>query len=326
MAIKEMRPGRIEVEVSNLASLNTTPQAQDLPGGLYPLQTRAYEMDDYRVRLGWPVSPPMHDIRATSLVSCTGETFSTRDDNTAVRTGAVLRWVADSTTYNEVGLRWDPIQDATGGHPYWTAPVDNLPVLINDYEYRVKDERFKMSALNFDSDTANYLTADFTSTLGGATGYTVIMVMSPNSVYGNDVSVPYNGLWCPVEESGTWSSVTIQGGYLWLETESDDRKSAIAITPELNSNAPLYLAIVFGRPETVFYAGTGPDEMRVKSVVTYDNVGLMSNEVFLGRSEEDLLHTADMALFDLNLYADRLTASEIKNEFSLLARAYGGNE
>jgi hypothetical protein len=286
---------------------------------------------------GWPVSVPRHDIHATSMISCAGETFAVRDDTTAVQTGALLRWVADAGLYDEIAWQWKPIQNQTGAQVVWETSVEYAPTLIEEYSYRVQDERFLMTALNFDSDTKNHMWADFTTTIGGASGYTVIMVMSPNSTFGNNLDVPFNGLWCPGRATpatdvfpetvdDTWSAVTMQGRYLYLETETEGPKRGISIDPALNSSAPLYLAIVFGRPETVFYAGAGPDSMRVKTLTTNDNVGLMDNGVVLGRSTGDVLHTADMALFDLAVYADRLTASEVRAEFALLSGAYGGSE
>ena len=74
--------------------------------------------------------------------------------------------------------------------------MEEMPELIYDYEYRVVNERFIVSALNFDSDTQNHMWTDLASAFGGPLGYTVIMVFSPNSAYGNNVEVPYNGLWC----------------------------------------------------------------------------------------------------------------------------------
>lgn len=332
-----IRPGVVEVTMDVGVSMNADPpQVVDAPGGLYPLQARAFEMDEYRLMSGWPVSVPKYDIRARTLVSATGEKFADRLDPISVKTGALNRWVADDTLYDETALTWHPLQDGTD-RPVWTTSSNYAPIFIPEYEYRVKDERFYHSALNFDSDTRKHMWCDFTSTIGGSSGYTVIMVMSPNSVYGNDIDVPYNGIWSPGKPSpGTptfadplqahWMAVTIQGNYLYLETESTGRTRGISVAPSLGSTAPLYLAMVFDRPEVTFYAGDGPSSIRVKTLPTgtTDPVPL-DGRITLGRTVGDVLHTADMALFDLGIYPNRLQASEVASEFSLLSQAYGGD-
>lgn len=338
MGVIEMNPGRVEIIISADAQMMAEPPlAATAPGGLYPLQTRSFEMDEYRIMAGWPVEVPKYDIQCRTMISASGETFSNRDDPTSVETSALIRWVADATLYDETALLWRPLVDNTGVRSFWQTSVEYAPVLIHDYEYRVKDERFIVTALNFDSDTKNHMWADFAATIGGSTGYTVLMVMSPNSAYGNNVDVPYNGLWCPggptpegntfAEDPGpAWNAVTMQGSYLYYATESREPTRAISITPQLNSNAPMYLAMVFGYPESTFYVGEGPESIRVQTIPTGTDLNGVANGVVLGRSNGDVLHTADMALLDLSVYADRLTADEVQNEFAALSRAYGGAE
>lgn len=335
MPTKSMVPGRSNVTIdSALLTTAEASQLHELPGGLYPLQTRSYETDEWRVMAGWPVAVPNYDIRANTMVSASGEVFSGRDDNTQVRTGALLRWVADASYYDEVSYTWKPHQDQTGQQVVWTTSASFAPVLLTDYEYRVKDERFVVEALNFDSDSQCHMWADFSSTIGSGNGYTVIMVMSPNSAFGNDIDVPYNGLWCPgratpvgdtfVEAiNDEWLSVNIQGGYLYVGSESTAEERVASISQQIGTNSPMFLAMVFARPETTIYVGSGPEKI---SAYTYEaGEGLVDDGVVLGRSTGDILHTADMALMDLNLYGDRLTKAQVRNEFALLAGCYGGS-
>jgi hypothetical protein len=338
MALKEFTPEPVEIIVSGQVRLSVEPpQVNEAPGGLYPLQTKSFEMDEFRIRQGWPVEVPAYDIRCNTLISASGEVIALRDDSTAIETGALIRWIADPDYYDEDALIWRPFQDATGGISTWETSVEYAPVLVNDYEYRVKDERFVQTALNFDSDTRNHMWADFTGSIGGSTGYTVIMVMSPNSAYGNNVAVPYNGLWCPgratpegesfAEDIGdSWHSVTMQGGYLYFATESKAPVRMGSITPELNSNAPMFLAMIFGYPTVTIYVGSGPEDIRISSTPTGLGMAHLDDGVVLGRSTGDVLHTADMALFDLSIYANQLTPVEVQNEFALLSRCYGGAE
>ena len=334
----EFVPTPVEIElVGQCAMASIAGSIREVPGGLYPLRTAAFEMDEYRFRYGWPVSVPPLDIRSEALFSVTGESFGVRDDITSITPGSAIRWIAHENFYDDVALEWRPFKDATGFNTTWRTGADFAPVFINDYEYRVKDERFRMNALNFDSDSRCHMWADFSPNFGAAVGYTVIMVMSPNSVYGNNVAVPYNGIWCPGGETpggvdtftetpdDSWQGVHLQGGYLYLLSESRSATRALGITSQLNTNAPTYLAIVFGRPNTVFYAGPGPSSIRVNSVNTGATSGSMNWQIALGRSTGDILHTADMALMELNIYPNRLTGLEIQNEFSILSGAYGGD-
>lgn len=337
MAVLNLIPGATAVELTvNLKPYVITPAVTEAPGGLYPLMSSSWEMDEYRIMNGWPVSVPGHDIHANSILSCEGLVLTGRDDPNAVQTGAFLRWVADATFFDEDALVWRPTQGPPDA--LWETSVEFAPVLIDDYEYRVENEKFVMTALNFDSDTANHMWQDFSNVLTGVAGYTVILVLSPNSAFGNDAEVPYNGLWCPGREtppdtpsfteeiSDTWMSVTLQGNFLYLETESIPRTPGVPCAPSLNNTRPSYLALSFARPQTTLYMATGPDNITSKALATGADSASMDYGVLLGRSTGDVGHTADMALFDVGIYANVLTAAQIKDEFALLSRAYGGDK
>ena len=281
-------------------------------------------MDEYRLMAGWPVEVPPYDIHCISMVSASGEVLSDREEPSAITTGALYRWIADPDLYDTTALRWVPVT-SQATPVYWETGVDSAPVLITDYEYRVENERFYGNALNFDSDDQNYMHADFSATLGGAAGMTVLMVMSPNSTFGNNVQIPMNGLWCPASKAGNWTEITVQGRYLWLESESQERTRVISINPALNGNAPMYLAMVLGRPEATFYVGEGPSAIRTATVPSGAEGVPLDYDILLGRVAEDLEHNLDMALFEMNVYANRLSASQVRDEFALLSRAYGGD-
>ena len=335
MAVVSLKPGTATVQLDARAKSSVLPaQALGVPGGLFPLRASAWEVDEYRIMAGWPVPVPPCDVRIPTLVSATGEVLASREDPGSVFTEAALRWVADPAYYDTDALRWTPIQ---GNAPVWNTSVGYAPVLIDDYSYRVGEERFNnMTALNFDSDTRNHMWADFTGSVASGVGYTVIMVFSPNSVYGNDVSVPYNGLWChggatpagdtfaePLPDG--YANFTIQGNYLYLETDSAARTRGISISEQLNSAAPTFLAMVIQRPVTTLYAATGPSRMIYKGMASGEVGTALDGRVVLGRSTGDVLHTADMALFDLGIYANALTPAEVRAEFAVLSRVYGGD-
>lgn len=338
MALKRVKCAPVVAELSAELAVNSNPpQVYEAPGGLFPLRARAFEMDTYRLMAGWPVAVPKYDIFARSMVSGAGETLVTRENPVNIKTGALARWVANSEFVSTSTLRWNPVQDNSTGM-FWQSSSNYMPVLISEYTYRLGTEVFIHEALNFDSDAKKHMWANFDASLGGSNGYTVIMVMNPNSVYGNDETVPYNGLWCPGDPSpGTatfvetlgdhWVSVRFNGRSLYYGDEGREHTRSISIAKALEDNIPMYLAMVFDRPDVVFYVGEGPSSERIRRVPasTSDPVPL-SGRITLGRSPGDVLHTADMALFDLGVYGERLNPAQIAKEFALLSQAYGGVE
>jgi hypothetical protein len=330
-------PGQIAVEATASARVNLINQtAAGAPGGLYPLHSRTFVLDEYRLLSGWPVPVPPYDIRATVNISAVGEVVSYREDPTAYQTGAVFRWVADSQFVDPSTLEWKSFQ----GHLSFQTSVEFSPVLMDDYEYRIKSERFHRTVLNFDSDEKSHMWLDLGPTLGGAAGYTLLFVMSPLSAYGNNSDVPYNGLWCPGRPTGVpdgggdvdetqephWFSITQMGQYLYHETEEVSNIRTVPISPELQSSAPMYLAVVVGRPTTTFYAGSGPANLRTANVRAGTNAVPLHDFVVLGRSHGDVNHTMDMALFEVGIYANQLTPLEVISEVATLARTYGGDD
>jgi hypothetical protein len=336
MATITFDTGGVEIQAQAQVSATTLPTfLQDVPGGLYPLRSAVWDVDEYRMMAGWPVEIPPYDVHAISLVSASGEVLNDRDAPSSLATGASARWISDSSFYDNASLRWYPVQ-SSGSTLVWETTSTYAPVLIDDYQYRIETERFNRSVLNFDSDSRSHMFCTFRDLLVGASGYTVIMVLNPNSSYGNNVTVPYNGLWCPGRPTGigdtfsetldaNWLSVTMQGQYLYYETEAITRARVISIASSLNNNAPLYVAMVFGRPTTTFYVGAGPSSIRSASVAAGPTPVPLDSGIVLGRSTGDVLHTADMALMDLGIYSDMLTGLEVRDEFALLSRVYGGD-
>ena len=68
-----------------------------------------------------------------------------------------------------------------------------------------------MTALNFDSNTDDYMWNDLDLFMGGVSGYTVLMVLSPNSIYGNDDAIDNNALWGPDDDRRSLGDVHGQG-------------------------------------------------------------------------------------------------------------------
>ena len=133
--------------------------------------------------------------------------------------------------------------------------------------------------------------------------------------------------WMPMMYGpGGGVSLTLQGTALYLETDQSPRVKALDIAHLVASTAPLMIAMVVGRPYTTLYAGRGPTAISKASLNVGAQQVALDGNVLLGRTNGDILHTADMALMDLGIYPDRLTPSEVVNEFSLLAGVYGGDK
>lgn len=324
MTTVRLIPGATQTELtarSRVAQL--PPSLREIPGGLFPLKTAAFVIDEYRIMSGWPVAVPPCDIRVPVLISAEGIVLDSRDAPTSLVTGADLRWIADVDYYDQVALLWRPIQ---GESSPWQTSSDHAPSLITDYEYRVGDERFvDMTALNFDSNTADYMWINLDLIMGGTSGYTVIMVVNPNSIYGNDEDVTENGLWGPEDLDDAYAYFTVVDQAVFMSTESYPSQRGVPIANGLNSTAPTFLAMVVSRPQTTLYAASGPSDVLVKSLPSGPRPEPLSTRFWLGNTPFAKSGTMDMALLDLGIYANPLSRREVVSEFALLSQVYGGD-
>lgn len=333
-----LSPGKTEIQLTarNRAS-RIPPRLLNVPGGLYPMMSAAFEVDEYRIMSGWPVPVPDCDIQIECLVSADGEVLGNRDSPLALTTNADMRWVADSSYYDQVTCQWVPIQ----GHvtPWETTP-DHAPTLITDYEYVLGDERFvDMSALNFDSDTSDYMWNDLALMMGGTFGYTVIMVLCPNSVYGNNQTVTNNALFGPTSsiitgtdssgkpilDGSAWVQFTVSDKMLWMTTEEKRRSKGVAMGNGEENTTPFYLAMVVQRPQTTLYASSGPSKVDSKALAAGAAPEALNTRFWLGNGPFPENSSMDMALMDLSIYGNALSKKDVLAEFSSLSSVYGGD-
>ena len=319
-----IRPGKADIQLTARGRASRIPsKLREVPGGLYPLMSAAFEVDEYRIMSGWPVPVPDLDIEINCLVSAEGDVLGNRNGPTSLLTNADMRWVADTSYYDQIACQWAPIQ---GYSTSWVTTPENAPTLITDYEYRIGDERFvDMTALNFDSNTADYLSNDLSLTMGGTYGYTVIMVMSPNSIYGNDLEMVDNALWGPDSTEGSWVMFSVNDQAVFMTTEERSAQKGVALGNGLDSSAPTYLALVVGRPQTTLYAASGPSRVLAKSLPAGEAPQPLSTRFWLGNGPFATTATADMALLDLGIYGNPLTRTEVVSEITSLSTVYGGD-
>ena len=324
MAIISLVPGKTEAQLLARGRGHRIPPAlRNVPGGLYPLLSAAYEIDEYRIMSGWPVPVPDCDIRIECLVSAEGDVLGNRDSPLALVTAADMRWVADVAFYDQVACQWTPIQGESG--PWLTNPP-TAPTLVTDYEYTVGDERFtSMTALNFDSNTSDFMWNNLDLIMGGVTGYTVLMAMSPNSIYGNDDTIDNNALWSPAAIDGAWALFTVKDQAIWMRTEEKADQLGVAIGNGLNSTALTYVALVVGRPQTTLYAASGPSKVLHRALPAGAAPEPLSTRFWLGNSPFLDSASMDMALLDLGIYGRPLTKAEVVAEITSLSSVYGGD-
>lgn len=337
-------PGKSEIQLKARGRASKIPPLlRNVPGGLYPLKSAAFEIDEYRIMAGWPVPVPDCDIEIHCLVSAEGDILGNRDYPTALVTDADMRWVADVDYYDQVTGLWSPIQGAVS--PWTTAP-SYAPTLYTDYEYAVGDERFtSMTVLNFDSNTRDYMWNDLSLSMGGTSGYTVIMVLSPNSIYGNDQTVVDNALWGPNSSEGSydsdgvwtsdraWVAFTIRDQSICLMTETHPAyQKGVAFGNAMASTAPTYVALVVNRPtDTIsrplvtMYAASGPSKVLSKALPAQGAPGSLSTSFLLGNAPFLTSAGMDMALFDLGIYGNPLNRDDVVSEITALSSIYGGD-
>lgn len=336
MAVKNFRTGGVSVTVRSRAQVHSQPKSlPEAPGGLYPLRMSVWNTDEYRIANGWPVVVPDYDVRARSLVSAEGEVLAGRESARSITTGAMVRWIADDDYFDLTSLQWYPYQ---AEYPLiWSTASDYAPTFISDYEYQNGAEIFLKEALNFDADGKEHLWTNINEALGGAGGYSVVMTLSLNSVYGNNQITPSSGLWCPGQPtpvpgqpiteppSGGWVSLTLQGHTLYLETDQTRRKKALSISDLVTTASPITVAMVVDRPYVTVYAGRGTSSISSATLDIGNHQVAMDGRVVLGRTNGDTDHAQDMALLDLGLYSDVLTPHQVRDEFALMSGVYGGD-
>jgi len=322
MAQLPIKMGRTEAKLIARGRAYTIPPAlQDVPGGLYPMYSSAFEVDEYRIQKGWPVPVPDGDVRIDCLVSAEGVVLGNRNAPTSLITDATMRWIADTNYYDVTSLRWAPIQ--SGASP-WETSADHAPTLVTDYEYRVGSERFtNMTALNFDSNTLDYMWINLSLIMGGTSGYTVIMVMCPNSVYGNDPGVKTNALWGPESASGDWVMFSIKNQAVYVSTDSAPEQKGVAIGDQLSSTAPSYLAMVVSKPQTTMYSTSGNGQILSQAITLGATPEPLNTRFWLGYAPFAGMGTVDMALMDLGIYGTLLSRSQVASEFAKLSQVYG---
>ena len=331
MALVPVVPGKTAIQLKAIGrSRKIPPLLAEMPGGLFPMKSAAFVIDEYRIQAGWPVPVPDADIRIECLVSAEGELLGNRDSPLALTTKADMRWVADADYYDQTSLQWTPIQGEVSA---WTAAPESAPTLVTDYEYRNGDERFvEMTALNFDSNTRDFMANDLGPYIGGTTGYTVVMAMSPNSIYGNDPTITSHALWAPQTNAPAWVMFTIENQAVCLTTESQrTAQQGVAFGNALAGTAPVYLVLVVnrptdaaGRPAVTLYASSGPSNVVSKALTAQGAPEALSASFWLGNAPFAGVGTADMALFDLGIYANPLTQDQVVGEITSLSTVYGG--
>ena len=303
-------------------------------GGLYPLRLAAFDTPEYRMMAGWPTNVPDYDIYCETLASCEGEVIGNRESPRAVITNALVRWIADSDTYDQTSLQWYPYQSSVDAQ--FVTAAEFAPTMLEDYEYRSGSERFYQDAINFDADGREHFWTDLTQSLGGAAGYSVLMCVNLHSVFG-DSATAYAGLWGPgaptpsgqdtfTENFDGWISVKLKGQTLYVGTEQTSDTKTLAIADLLERSAPFYLGFCFARPYATIWAGAGPSSMRSFTVFTGATPQVFSGRVALGRPQGTVLNSADMAVLDLGIYADKLSATAVKTEVAKLSAIYGGDK
>jgi hypothetical protein len=313
--------GKAEIQITARGRVHRTLAFQEEPGGLYPLKSAAFQVDEYRMMSGWPVPVPDGDIRIDCLVSAEGDVLANRNAPVSLVTAADMRWVADGNYYDQTTLRWAPVQ---GSSSPWETTAGFAPTLVTDYTYLVGDEKFvNMTALNFDSDTTDFMWNNLSLSMGGTLGYTVIMVFCPNSIYGNAAGVVANALWSPNALDEYWVLFSVANKAVYLTTESAPAQLGVAVGNALSSTAPSYLALVVSRPQTTMYVSSGGGTMLSKSLTTASTPASLNTDFRLGGSPISGQATMDMALLDLGIYGSLLSRAEVTTEFAKLSQVYG---
>lgn len=336
MPTKTLTPERVSWEIDTSLDIENN-SAQDLDPGrvVVPYNVAQYQLDDYRLRNGWPVQVPKYDVRQEVFASASGEILSSRPNPASVVTAADVRWIPTELTWDPIAFRLSP-EDGPYKAFTWHSATEFAPTYLADYSYRVGKEIISRTALNFVSANKEHLWSDFVGGFAGLSGYTAIMVLSLESKFGTDgVDLDFSGLLCAGHATpagldtftetvtGATTDVQLRGRYLWARGGEMGFQQLFPINLALTRAEPSYLAITVDPPYTKVYMGFGVATMQIAQVRT----GLAeANHLdwVLGRATGDVLHCADMTLFDMSLYANPLSDNDLLSEIATLSQAYGG--
>ena len=338
MAVKNLVPEPISFAmVPSVSLLVESGTPADPSEVLVPYNAASYILDDYRIMNGWPVEVPPYDFRQSSLIAIDGTVISNRQSPASVQTKADVRWVATELSYDDVTFVWRPEDGPYPGYT-WRSSVDYAPTYIDDYTYRVGKELITANALNFAGENKQHIWSDFTSGFGSTAGFTMIFVMSLQSRFGLDgATLDYAGLFSAghptpgdaddifdEEVDGAQTNLQMRGRYLWVNSSLMAFQRLFPINLALTRAQPSYLAVTVNQPYTKVMMGFGTSSMQVAQVQTAPDAEPNHLDWVIGRATGDLLHCADMTLFDLSLYASPLSDADTLAEIATLSQAYGG--
>lgn len=336
MAVKTFVPERVQWSMAPSFDMTVVHDTTlDVSQIVVPYNVAHYLLDDYRIRNGWPVAVPKFDIRCKSLTSVTGDVVSYRPSPGGLTTAADVRWIPTELTWNDTDFTLRP-EDSPYTNFVWQSSVGFAPTYLNNYTYRVGKEIITRNGLNFNADQKEHLWSNFSGGFSGTTGYTMLMVLSLSSRFGLDGEVQdYSGLLCsghPTPGGDTFAetitgndtNLQLRGRYLYANGgEVSGFQQMFPINLALTRTQPSYLAITVDPPYTKVYMGFGAPGMQKAQFSSGAPQGSALDWV-LGRATGDVLHCADMTVFDLNLYANPLSDTELLGEVALLSQAYGG--
>lgn len=325
----------LPVRVGIRAVGNAILRPSDVPVGAENYRLRSFRrtgvtVGDYRIRQGWPVATPRFDVRSRAMVSVSGFSQKERPQPLDITPESAIRWIADDDYFDETAGDWTAVQGANYGFR-WKSTIEHQPTFRQEVAYYVGKELFRHSAISFDSYRAEHMYANI-GAMGGSSGYTVVMAMVLNAAYGNAPQRQKIGLWCPGgapeaadewEEGDVGFEASIENGYLGVNVPGIIREEGVRMASFIEAPRIVYVAMAFGSPLSHVYACQGPSNISRKSFYVSEPVDASLN-VVLGRTTGSLLHTADMAVFDINVYPDTLGFDDVKNQVSLLSQVYGG--
>lgn len=299
----------------------------------HPIRSQVVELDPFVVRKGWPLELPPINAQSRSFVDVGGAILEHRPAPQNVETGAFVRWIASAETFDDVDYTWVPTFSEA---PYvWKSSADFAPTLAEDFQYAAGKEVIIRDAINFDATNQEHMWSQFQAGLEGTSGYTVLMVVWLNSTLGNTEERRFMGIWgpgtvVPDPEETEWDESANEGFALLLEdlelvvdTENGENHVGMPAQLLIETGRPIYLAVSFSYPTSTIWAGLGPDSLQRFYCPVGDVEHFQEMNVILGRSNGSLIHTADMAIFDLGIYSSPLTDGEVRDQISLLSQSYG---
>jgi hypothetical protein len=303
------------------------------------LRTISIKTDPYRLMQGRPMAVPKWDVSGQFTVSAIGRFLGDREDPTAVDVGSQIRWIA-SENFDDLYHRWYPTDSGLAENYWWESSDDYTPVVHPNYTYYIGKEEFQRAAVTFDEESSSHMWSSFYQGTSASETLTIMIVMSLNpitlkqSYYSvidsggatpSFIPNPWSEQYAPSGASSNRARVTVYPNKLRMSYGSVSTRTPNDTSPVFNQVG--VMTMVFRKE--LFYTEWFGELGRYDRLSTYKQTleggsGYVWHNLLLGRENGSVsAHTANMDVFEINMWTSEPSVEELLYARQALVSAYG---